>query len=99
MGTIPLIISSSVPEELRENVQNLVVGLNMGGTGIFMTASNLVMGYIKDKASYEWCCVYLVGLNIFGVVCVAISLCVHKPVVASRASLVPDKTERGNVDL
>lgn len=80
-STIPLIIRSALPENQRGSVQNLVVGLNQACTGIFMMCSNQGMGYIKDASSYQMCCAYLVGLTCFGVLCVAISACVHRPFV------------------
>lgn len=77
-GTLPLLISSQVPREIAKSMQSLVLGLNMVGSGLSMIVSNLVIGYIKDRWSYHWACVYLTCLAALGVVSILFAIATQK---------------------
>lgn len=87
-STLPLIVHASVPATIAKSVQSLSVGLNMAGSGTSMICSNLMIGWIKDRGSYQMACVYLVFVAFLGLLCV----------FATARSLVPvgaEATEAG----
>eukprot|EP00747_Dinoflagellata_sp_TGD_P213607 gnl/TRDRNA2_/TRDRNA2_86531_c0_seq1.p1 gnl/TRDRNA2_/TRDRNA2_86531_c0~~gnl/TRDRNA2_/TRDRNA2_86531_c0_seq1.p1 ORF type:complete len:574 (-),score=54.57 gnl/TRDRNA2_/TRDRNA2_86531_c0_seq1:18-1700(-) len=89
-STIPMLVASGVPAPLRKNVESLVVGINMAGSGITMIVSNLAIGYIKDHASYFWAFIYLMSMALWGALNVVIAAWMHKPMPVDQDSQVEE---------
>lgn len=79
-STIPLLVRSAVPATIGQSVQSLVVGLNMAGSGTSMICSNLMIGIIKDRGSYQDACIYLVFVGLGGMACVYATMRFHEPI-------------------
>lgn len=91
-STMPMLVREVVPSKFRKNVESLVVGINMAGSGITMIVSNLAIGFIKDKASYRWVCVYLSVTAACGVLCLVVSAVLRRP-LATEEDASGDKHE------
>lgn len=78
-STMPMLVREAVPANLRKDVQSLVVGINMAGSGSTMIVSNLAIGFIKDRSSYGCVCVYLTSVAIWGMVCLTGSAFLRRP--------------------
>jgi len=79
--TIPLLIATQVPAEYADDVQSLAVGINAAGCGLAQVFSNLIVGVIKDYASYRWACVYFCFVAVFGIALVGLTFRLHRPII------------------